>query len=400
LSRVGYVRTPRKHVAKDGTVTWKVRFRGDAGKQTSETFRTKAKAERFASLLDLIGVEAALRTIYAEERAADAITLDQLAEQFFTWKADRVKSDRTVSDYRRDYRNWIQPTFGQRDADSITETDVQQWVEGMHGKLAAKSIADRHAILHGIFGYGAAATRKLVTSNPCIGTELPPKTKGSPKGLRPAEWQALYAALKTGCPDAADFSLFLLASGWRFSEAAALNAFAVEDWGDGPMYVSMAQVIRRNARNEHVIVEGGKSEAAERRVKLDPEAAEMVRRRLEKVKGDGLVFTNPGGNRWHYNNFLNRMWNPAVKAAQLTRRPTPHWLRHTSVAWFVMAGGVSLPEIQRRIGHEDIGTTIDTYGRMVDDVSEDALNRFAAFRNQKPKKRALEIIPDDSGGDR
>jgi hypothetical protein len=40
------VRTPQRHVAKDGAVTWKVRFRR-AGKQTNETFYDEDLAEEF-----------------------------------------------------------------------------------------------------------------------------------------------------------------------------------------------------------------------------------------------------------------------------------------------------------------------------------------------------------------
>jgi hypothetical protein len=41
-----------------------------------------------------------------------------------------------------------------------------------------------------------------------------------------------------------------------------------------------------------------------------------------------------------------------------------HDLRHTHVAWLV-AGGVPLPHIQARLGHESITTTIDTYGHLL-----------------------------------
>lgn len=45
--------------------------------------------------------------------------------------------------------------------------------------------------------------------------------------------------------------------------------------------------------------------------------------------------------------------------------------------------GASLPELQSRIGHESIKTTIDVYGRMLTDVSPTALKGFAAMRGAK-----------------
>lgn len=393
------MRKPTRYEMLDGTVTWRIRFREGHGRgapQTSVTFDSERKALAFSKLLDAVGPHEALERLYAKPSSTPGPPLDELAEQFFAWKQDRVRSDRTVADYRRDYRNWISPTFGARGANTIGEQAVQTWVDAMSDgslgrALSPKSVADRHAILFSIYGWASHPSRKLATRNPCVGTDLPPRTKGQPKGLRPAEWQALYAALTQVDTDAADLALFLISTGWRISEAAALTAYAVEDYDD-TLYVSMGQVVRRNAKGQHVIVQDGKGDASLRRIKLDQLAADMVRRRMQTVEGDGLVLTNAQGNQWHYSNFLTRSWNPAVKLAKLTRRPTPHWLRHTHVAWLVMSGAVSLPEIQRRIGHESISTTIGVYGRMIDDVSDDALDRFAAFRSQQlPGKGKREL---------
>lgn len=392
------MRTPTKHVAKDGSETWKVRFRLK-GKQTSASFTDDKAAEKFAKLLDAVGVEAAVAKLNEDSQISDAQIVDEIAEAFFEWKADRVRSDRTISDYRRDYRLWMKPVFGSLPGDTVSEILVQNWVETMftgrdwidhQGKtptpfdktLDPKTVGHRHALLHSIFAYAVAPTRKLVQYNPCVGTELPPRTKKPPKGLWPAEWQALYPAIQQLDADGADLALFLLSTGWRFSEAAATAAYAIEDYGN-VMYVTMGQVVRVNAKGQHVIVQDAKSSAGhDRRIKVDRECAEMIRRRLEHVAGDGLVFTTVTGKQWRGANFINRIWDPAVKMAGLSRRPTPHWLRHTHVGWLIIGKQTSLTEIQRRIGHESIQTTNEVYGQMVDDVSEEALDSFATFRSQ------------------
>jgi site-specific recombinase XerD len=380
------MRTPQRWVASDGTVTWRVRFReGVSPKtgrplQTSETFDDEREALRFAALIQRMRAREALRQIDLEYGRDQGPTLDELAEEFFDWKATRVRSDRTVADYRRDYRNWIKPELGSRPAASITESDVQALVDRMEArKLKPKSVADRHAILHGVYKWASAPSRRLVPHNPCTETDLPKRRRTQPKGLRPAEWQALHSALKSIDADAADLAEFMLASGWRWSEAAAVDVVDVEDDGQ-TVHVYMGQVIRRDAAGRHVIVADAKADASMRRIRLDSSAAEMVRRRVGS-RTAGLVFANRGGRQWHYANFLNRAWKPAVEAASLERRPSPHWLRHTAVAWMVLSGKVSLPELQRRIGHEHISTTIDVYGRLVDDVSAEALDAFEAMRH-------------------
>jgi integrase len=240
---------------------------------------------------------------------------------------------------------------------------------------------DRHIILHSIYGYALAPSRRLVEHNPCTETELPKRRKGAIKGLKPPEWAALHAALTVIDRDAADLAEMLLVTGWRWSEVAALSAYDV--WTqDGLTYVTVTHVIRRNAAGQHVRVEDAKSDAAQRRIVIDPEAAAMVNRRLQNVTGDGLVFTTATGHQWRYSNFRDRAWTPAVKAANLTRKPSPHWLRHTSVVWLAMSGA-SMPELQSRIGHESIQTTINVYGRMLTDVAPKALADFAAMRGAK-----------------
>lgn len=381
------MRKPEKHVARDGVESWRVRFRDDelsprTGRplQSSETFDTYAQATRFAAHIQHMGAADALSLMRAEQTLpADSPTLDELAEGYFAFAATRHRSDRTVADYRRDYDNWIQPALGHRPATSIREADVQALVDSMQATLSPKSVADRHAILFGVFNWAAAPSRGKVRHNPCIGTDLPKRVKTPPKGLRPAEWHALYPALANIDQDAADLALGLLATGWRISELSALSAYDVEDDGRR-VTLSMGRVIRRNAAGEHVIVDDGKSDAAMRRVTLDDDASEMVRRRMDRVVGDGLVFTTAKGSQWHSSNFNARCWTPAVKACGLARRPTPHWLRHTAVGWLILTGKVSLPEIQRRIGHEHISTTIDVYGRMIEDVSSEALDAFARMR--------------------
>ena len=64
------------------------------------------------------------------------------------------------------------------------------------------------------------------------------------------------------------------------------------------------------------------------------------------------------------------MWIPAVEAAGLAPL-TFHELRHTAAALMINDGADPL-QVKRRMGHEDIRTTFDTYGHLFPD-REDAL---------------------------
>lgn len=405
--------TPKLHVATSGAKTWQVRFR-HGGRFTSRTFYTERKALIFCRDIDDRGVDFAVRML--DEETETTPTLDELFQGYMAYKTTgpkRVRSDRTIADYRRDWRLWVSPWLGHLQAGRVTERDVEQWVEAMlagdpgkvwppddpkgpRPQLEAKTVRDRHALLHGVFEWATRAPHNI-TNDPCRDTELPKKRKKPPKGLMPAEWQALYSMLLLGDQAAGDLALFLLASGWRFSEATALDTYAVEDDGEH-VWVNMGRVWRRGADNQMHLVEEGKGDASLRRILLDDDAAAMVRRRVREAPRGGLVFTTGisaqnglGGSQWRYSNFVDRHWDPAVKAANLGRRPTPHWLRHTHAGWLILAGA-ALPEIQARIGHASIQTTIGVYGRMVNDVKGDTLAKLVAMR-RAPAATVLAASP-------
>lgn len=375
--------TLRERPQKDGTITYQVVFR-HGGKQRSKTFANRKSAQRWQKLVEAVGPNQALAALYTSTE--NQTTLDEIAEQYWQAVRNRVRSERTVLDYERSYNKHASPIFGWRPAADIDETDIQAWVEDMRKNLSPKTVGAHHAVLHGMFKWAGAPSRKLIPMghNPCIGTELPKKAKPAPKGLRPNEWQALWIALTNINQDAADLAEFLVASGWRWSEATALDTYNCEDDGEH-VWVTMSQVVRRDENNQFNIVQDAKSRAGIRRIQLDQDASEMVRRRLQNTPRGGLVFTSPEGHIWHYSNFRDRYWNPAVELANLNRRPTIHWLRHTAVAYLVMSRQIALPEIQKRIGHESIQTTIDVYGTMIQDVSPEALDFAAKMRGPRPK---------------
>lgn len=376
---MGPVASIRKRTSSAGETTYAVLFRVGQ-RQMSRTFSAAPKphppekyAADFMALVDILGADKALATLAAKKD--DGLTVNQLADRFFEWKAGDVTA-RTLADYRRDYDNWIRKPLGTRMADSIDELDVQRLVDDMRKKLEPKSVADRHMLLFSMFKFGSARTRRLVSHNPCTETQLPKRVKKPAKGVTLTEYHAIITAAAKVDPDAADLIEFMAGTGWRWSEAAALRAGNVEQYvEDGVTHTSavMTAVFRKDAAQRQTLaLDTAKSAAGFRRSRLSPRVAQMVVRRCAGLGPDELVFTNSAGRKWYQQNFLSRTWTAILDRAGLERRVTPHALRHSHVAMLDRAG-VSLPEIQRRIGHESITTTIGVYGGMIDQIDDDAL---------------------------
>ena len=154
---------------EDGTTSYRVRFRLN-GKQTSETFRRKAEAERFAELLKPLGAQGALDQIYLEDQAEAIPTLDEMAESHI--KTLTRVTDGTRTKYRSIYARVWSPTLGLLRVNNVTRHHIAEVLNGMvaDGK-GDKTIANAHGLLAGIMK--SAIIDKHIAQSPCVGLKLP-----------------------------------------------------------------------------------------------------------------------------------------------------------------------------------------------------------------------------------
>lgn len=82
------------------------------------------------------------------------------------------------------------------------------------------------------------------------------------------------------------------------------------------------------------------------------------------VSSSSFVFTDVDGGVLRGARFRRRYWKPAVEAAGLPSELRFHDLRHTCAS-ILIAQGAHPKEIQARLGHSSIRTTLDTYGHLL-----------------------------------
>lgn len=376
--------TITEYVRKDGGTTYYVKFRL-GHKQTSRPFDSAKGAAKFKAAVESVG--AAQAVALADARHSSR-TVDSLFREWLKHKRQGMTVEGYL-DYERQYEKWIKKPLGWRDAELVTERDVQAWVDKtLSPTLGPKSVAKQHALLHGMFKWASSRTVGLIENDPCTETKLPKRKKRPPRGLTLPELHAMLTAAKAGGQtDAADVIAVMAGTGWRPGEVLGLMAGAVDVMPDGSVYVTMMSVYRRSEG----IVEDGKTDAAGRRLRVLGEGAPVLARRIIGKGINDPVFPHPNPRKksetptpWRPASFTRHYWPKVVEAAGLTgRAPTPYWLRHTHVA-ICHASGMTLPEIQRRIGHESIQTTIDVYGRMIDGMSDDVADRLEALLTPAP----------------
>ena len=114
-----------------------------------------------------------------------------------------------------------------------------------------------------------------------------------------------------------------------------------------------------------------KTTAGRRQVRLSGEAVRVLREQLlARAPNElGLVFPTPGGAVWRKDNFMSRVFRPAVRRADLAPLRF-HDLRHTYAALMVAAG--AHPKLlQAQLGHTSINVTLNTYGHLFPDAFAD-----------------------------
>ncbi len=100
-----------------------------------------------------------------------------------------------------------------------------------------------------------------------------------------------------------------------------------------------------------------------------------------------FVFTNALGQRLGSN---SKVWEELNKLLKKQGYDcTLHDLRHT-YASLLIAKGVNIKYIQKMLGHTSIKMTMDTYGHLIPDVHDHAVNALEEILNKNiPDRHAL-----------
>ena len=109
-----------------------------------------------------------------------------------------------------------------------------------------------------------------------------------------------------------------------------------------------------------------------RAVDLAPSAAELAAEQVAAKHGGplDLVFPSPAGVLWRRDNFMARVFRPAVRRAELSGL-TFHDLRHTYVSLMIAAGN-DPHVIAKQLGHRDPRLVLQRYGHLYPGASRQA----------------------------
>ena len=268
-------------------------------------------------------------------------------EQFHDYLTfERGLSERTVSAYRRDLNRWLASMTEQgiSEPGSVSVAALRAWVFALKdGGLAATSIRRAQSAVRTYFGFLLA--EGAISADPTDRLDSPRVARSLPDFLSPEETDRLLDAPdETKAVYWRDRAIleFLYATGVRVSELTELPIASVD------LEEGFAVVFGKGSKERLVPIGGPARRALERYFAL-------VRPGLDQGQGAGLVFLNARGRPIR----RESVWaivRDSARRAGITRKVSPHTLRHT-FATHLVEGGADLAAVQELLGHADISTT-------------------------------------------
>jgi integrase len=352
---------------------FKVRYR-HAGKQASQTFDERKDAARFAALLDMFkNAQDALDQLYDERRLIATPTLNDVA-------ADHVRlltgvEDGTRLTYERLWARTWGPLIGNLPASRITKDVLAGATNTLARTYSAKSLKNQRGLLAAVCD--RAVDLGHLQSNPTKRLRLPRAKESERTEMRILTLDEFEDVLSRISEHYRPFVLFLGGVGCRYGEAVALQANDVR-----APNVHIRRALKWSPDNKRTIG-ATKTRKSNRVVLMPPRVVESVVALTDDRPGIDLVFTAPRGGPIHHRTFWSDIWLPAVR--HLEPRPRIHDLRHSHAAW-LLADGVPIHVVQRRLGHESIQTTVDTYGGLLPDAQAAAAAAADAVFGVRPSE--------------
>lgn len=307
------------------------------------------------------------------------------------WLDDDVainRDEKTFQEYEGTVRLYITPFIGSIKLTKLTGEDLVGW----QGKLARKKFT-ANMRLRSIRvlrnGLNKAVKLRILPFNPVMALDKPKVVRKEVVPLEPKVCHDLFAACQQH--RLGDIIILAAMTGLRKGELFAIEWSAV-NFSEGLL------VVRRQVQELRGLkVKEPKTNAGKRVVSLDPVAIEALRSRLRKAKEEGfepdevpIVFPNIRGGYLRGSNFDRNVWYPIRDGVGIPDTFVFHDLRHTQAS-LLLAAGVDLKVIQKRLGHRDFATTANTYSHLLQGAQNEAIEKMSAMmqKSAPPKPDAL-----------
>lgn len=359
---------------KAGKTFYRVRaYLGNDPKTGEKIYKSKAG---FATLRDARAAEALI--LEGNDKPSDRTKFKNIFDDWLELYQLRVKESSYHITKRR-MENHLLPLLGNYYVDAIELRDVQKIVNDWSRKFVR--FAEMKRYMSSIFD--EAVRQGFIRDNPCrlIVMPNPSKTNGFEEVdefenyYNKYELKDFLMEIKEYDVEWYTFFRLLAFTGIRRGEALALN------WSDlKGNELSITKTLAHGEGNK-IIVQSPKTPKSKRVISLDGETITILKAwRRFQISLYGMrqvMFVN--NKRGYYS--LSKPGN--LLSAFFKTRPhlkpiTSHGFRHTHCS-MLFESGATLSEVQKRLGHTDIKTTMNIYTHVSKEKKEEAVERLVGY---------------------
>ena len=322
-------------------------------------FPTKAKAR--AALLQLQD------DLENGEQSQKDITFEEVAKKWLKEYADTVQ-DSTYIKTERNIKNHIYPVFGSQKIASITPLQLQEQVNEWSRKLVYGR--KLKGLMNNIFKY--AIRYGYISTNPVDSvTTLVKKESESSSDFYDKDELKAFMRLVDGTDDLRKKVMFRLFAftGARKGEILALKW---TDWIDNTLNINKA--ITRGFEGESVGATKNKSSV--RLISLDQRTIDLLSEYRKMNPTTTFIFESPEGKP--IPSSLPRKWLLQIVKGTEVRPIKIHGFRHTHAS-LCFEAGMTLKQVQHRLGHSDLKTTMNVYTHITKQAKDDIGEKFANY---------------------
>jgi integrase len=303
----------------------------------------------------------------------------------------------TLQNYKNDINRLVVPTLGHLRLDEVKPAHVQEFIQQVsnmprryakNGEKISAATVNRHLVmLKSIFSL--AVKQGYIAESPAKSGRLvvPKIVKPKTEFLSNAEAVRLLAALEDEPLWLRVFIELALNSGARRGEIVALK-FSDVDYDTYKITISNAaiqltgQPTTTKPTKDYEIRDVTVDEYCINLIKaLEKEKAAEAEKLLNLWHDEGWLFTQWNGKLIHPDTPSKR-FKAFMENNGLTRKQLKS-LRHTS-ATLLLQSGVSVKQVQERLGHSKLETT-NKYLHYLEDADADAANRLSGMLRGKSK---------------
>ncbi|EFV74472.1 hypothetical protein HMPREF1013_05352 [Bacillus sp. 2_A_57_CT2] len=357
--------------------------------QISRRADTKKEAEK--------KVTAAIRKLQEDgidEKKVRKLPFEDVAwEWLSTYAKSKVKSS-TVRVREKEIKILLR-YIAKVNIDKVTPRMHQKILNDLDDKEYAKTtIEGVHVTANMIFKY--AIKEKMRKDNPCTGSVIPVKKltvediENKTIEEEYLERDELFEFLEAVKRYGLEFDLerfYLLAfSGMRSGELCALKWSDI-NWETNEIRITKTLYNPDNNMKKYELTPP-KTPGSIRTFDIDDDIIDLLKvhkKRQNKIKlanrlkypdyhDANFIFCRENGYPFIQKNIIVRM-ERILKKTSIEKHATPHIFRHTHISMMAEAG-IDLPTIMKRVGHDDMKTTMRVYTHVTDKMKKNAAERI------------------------